>query len=395
MLLASTIAGPVYVFDRPVRILVADDDPIMLEFAVAQLSQPGATIVTADDGEAAWQELVRATEPFDLVLSDLEMPRLTGLGLLDRIRRSPAHAALPVVVITSRDDTFAIDRAYEVGATSFVAKPVNWRLLGYQLRYVLRASAAEAEARSARDEAERAAGLKNRLLTLLQHETRTPLHAITGYAELLRDASLADADLRSYVDQVLGAARDLGQTLRRVFYFSQLVSGTLALDREVTPLGHLAEEAIHACRGASAAAGVGIVLEDEGGAELEVSCDVRHLSVALRELLVNAVAHAPAATSVAMRLARCGTRAVLEIADEGPGLAPDALRRCQEAFGQEADPLTRVSQGLGLGLPTARGVVERHGGEFTIESAPGRGTCVRLALPLAPEGVARLLEATG
>jgi signal transduction histidine kinase len=392
MLLARTLAGPVYVFDRPVRLLVADDDPIMREFAVAQLSMPGGVIMTAGDGEEAWEILEREPEPFDLVLSDLEMPRANGFTLVDRIRRSPRHANLPVVVITSRDDMFAIDRAYEVGATSFVAKPVNWRLLGYQLRYVLRSSGIEAEVRSARDEAKKAAALKASLLMLLQHETRTPLHAITGYAELLQAGLLDPGSLRSYADNVVGAARSLRETLRRVFYFSQLTSGTLPLDREVTPLGHLVEEAVHACRARAAAAGVTVVLDEPGPDPLAVSCDVGHLSGALREILVNAVAHAPRDSAVAVGLRRREGSAVAEVRDRGPGMSPEILRRCQEPFGQEGDPLTRGTEGLGLGLPTARGVAEIHGGSFEIESTPGEGTTVRLVLPLAPPEPVRLVE---
>ncbi len=68
MLLARTAAGPIYAFDRPRRLLVVDDDPILLEFALAQLSQPGCTLVTAADGELAWERLEGEAEPFDLIL---------------------------------------------------------------------------------------------------------------------------------------------------------------------------------------------------------------------------------------------------------------------------------------------------------------------------------------
>ncbi|HYF54639.1 MAG TPA: response regulator, partial [Salinarimonas sp.] len=185
MLLSVGSTGPLYVFDNPARILVVDDDPILREFAVSQLVHPGGEIDVAADGEEAWERLETGPE-VDLVLTDLEMPRLGGFGLLDRIRTSPRHGHLPVVVITSRDDMFAIDRAYELGATSFVTKPVNWRLMGYQLRYVLRGSRMEAEIRAARDEAREAVELRTSLLALLQHETRTPLNAVIGYAEILR-----------------------------------------------------------------------------------------------------------------------------------------------------------------------------------------------------------------
>jgi CheY-like chemotaxis protein len=76
---------------------------------------------------------------FDIALIDLEMPGIGGLEMIKRLRADPAHADLPVVVVTGRDDMRSIDLAFEAGATSFVTKPVNWRLMSYQLRYVLRA----------------------------------------------------------------------------------------------------------------------------------------------------------------------------------------------------------------------------------------------------------------
>lgn len=137
MLLGRSEQGFIYVFEEPVRILAVDDDPIMREMAMAQLSHPGGEIVTAENGQEAW-DILAGDAAFDLVLSDLEMPQMTGFGLCAAIREDARLARLPVVVLTGRDDMFAIDRAYEVGATAFATKPVNWRMLGYQLRYVLR-----------------------------------------------------------------------------------------------------------------------------------------------------------------------------------------------------------------------------------------------------------------
>jgi DNA-binding response OmpR family regulator len=129
-----------FISEDGARILVADDDPILLEFANLHIASSQVQVVTVEDGLAAWEQLEAGG--FDLAMVDLDMPRLDGLGLIMRIRAEPKLAAMPVVVATGRDDLFAIDRAYEVGATSYVTKPINWRLLTYQLRFVLRADRA-------------------------------------------------------------------------------------------------------------------------------------------------------------------------------------------------------------------------------------------------------------
>jgi DNA-binding response OmpR family regulator len=133
--------------DEPLRILVVDDDPILREFASVYLATPSATIDTADDGVAARTRLGQAA--YDILLLDIEMPRLDGFSLLEQIRSDPALRHLPVIMLTGHDDIGSIDRAYQIGANSFATKPVNWRQLSYQIRYVVRTNRVESlQARS-------------------------------------------------------------------------------------------------------------------------------------------------------------------------------------------------------------------------------------------------------
>ena len=132
-------AGPFfYVLREAVRILYVDDDPILREFAVVNLATERATIETAADGRAALAAI--AGEPPDLVLLDLDMPEMDGFQVLEALRADPKFRDLPVIVVTGREDVEAVDRAFAVGATSFVVKPLNWRLLSHQLRYVHRSA---------------------------------------------------------------------------------------------------------------------------------------------------------------------------------------------------------------------------------------------------------------
>jgi DNA-binding response OmpR family regulator len=134
-------AGWSYVLDQPTHILVADDDPILREFASVYLSTPTATIMTAPDGVAALELLQAST--FDCAILDIEMPELDGFDLLQRIRNDEALSQLPVMMLTGHEDIASIDRSFMLGANAFAPKPVNWRLLSYQIRYMLRSSSLE------------------------------------------------------------------------------------------------------------------------------------------------------------------------------------------------------------------------------------------------------------
>jgi two-component system, sensor histidine kinase and response regulator len=135
------------------RVLVADDDPILLEFAIVHLSSPTAVIETAPDGATALA-MLKASR-FDIALLDITMPGLDGFGLLAKIRADADLRHMPVMMLTGHDDIASIDRAYSLGANSFATKPVNWRLLSYHIRYVLRTSKVERELRQVHQPAER------------------------------------------------------------------------------------------------------------------------------------------------------------------------------------------------------------------------------------------------
>ena len=139
------MSGFFYVLDEEARILFVDDDPILREFAQVNLASATAEVDVAADGIEALDMLSRRR--YDLLLVDLEMPRMDGFELLARLRADPETAHLPVIVETGREDVDAIDRAFRAGATAFVTKPMNWRLLSYQLRFTLRAARAEAALR--------------------------------------------------------------------------------------------------------------------------------------------------------------------------------------------------------------------------------------------------------
>jgi predicted signal transduction protein with EAL and GGDEF domain/FixJ family two-component response regulator len=120
----------------PIRVLVADDDAILREIAGAMLRDAGFAVQTVASGDAAVAAC--ALRLPDIALLDVEMPDGDGYQTCTNIRALPGGADLPIVMVTGCDDTPSINQAYEVGATDFVVKPVNWALLAHRIRYVLR-----------------------------------------------------------------------------------------------------------------------------------------------------------------------------------------------------------------------------------------------------------------
>jgi predicted signal transduction protein with EAL and GGDEF domain/FixJ family two-component response regulator len=129
---------PAYSSRQRGTVLVADDDPVMRLLMLEMLDSVGLEGIEAEDGAQA-VALAHARGP-DLILLDVEMPKMDGFAACRAIRDLPNGATVPVVMVTGGDDLEAVTNAYEAGATDFVSKPINWPILGHRVLYVLRAS---------------------------------------------------------------------------------------------------------------------------------------------------------------------------------------------------------------------------------------------------------------
>ena len=104
----------------PLTVLIVEDEALVSEFIRHALESAGYRVTTAVDGIDAWTAL--KSEPFDLVVSDIQMPRLNGFDLTAKIRADPALAGLPVILVTglaSREDR---ERGIDVGANAYILK---------------------------------------------------------------------------------------------------------------------------------------------------------------------------------------------------------------------------------------------------------------------------------
>lgn len=366
-----------FVLDEPLRVLVVDDDPILREFACVYLSAPHVTIDTAADGEVGWERL--AAGAYDIALIDIEMPRLDGYDLLTRIRGDGRLNDLPVVMVTGREDAVSIDRAFDLGANSFTVKPVNWRQLSHQVRYVVRAARHEREARRARDEAVNVSRMKSEILTLMRHEFRTPLNAIIGFSDLIEKQSIGPVGTSGYLEHAR-FIRTAGEGLLGLFSDLMLCAALSAHERDLREddyaLGTIARRAVAEVEKKHGP--MHGLCDCEAG--LQVVADRDLIERAIFHLVSNAATHGGGLAAVSVATSPDGS-ALIDVRDCGPGLTDEQAAACLEPFHQQSGGLARRAGGLGLGLPLVKLVAELHGGSLIIEGGGGAGGLARISLP--------------
>ncbi|MBV8080353.1 MAG: two-component sensor histidine kinase, partial [Actinobacteria bacterium] len=210
------------------------------------------------------------------------------------------------------------------------------------------------------------------------HELRTPLAAVRAYAELFgRGASTRPADLERAMAGIERESERMSALVEDLLLLARLDEGR-PLERERVALDDVVRESVETAQAVDPTRPVELAAEP-----LVVTGDRGRLRQVVDNLLANVRSHTPAGTHVAVRVLRDGDAAVVEVADDGPGMTPEQAARAFERF-YRADPSrARSSGGVGLGLSIVVAVTEAHGGAVGVESAPGRGTTFRIRIPLA------------
>ena len=231
-------------------------------------------------------------------------------------------------------------------------------------------------------ELERLESVRRDFVSNVSHELKTPLTAIHGYVETLLEADPIDGRTRGrFLRKIRRQSNRLSALVSDLLTLSRIESSTESPER-VLDLRSAAGEVLNLLGPASEERGLELVAEFPDGA-VEVVGEEEAIRQALSNLVDNAVKYSSAGGRVLVRLQAENGRAVLEVQDEGPGIASEHLDRIFERFYRVDRARSRELGGTGLGLAIVKNVARRHGGGVEVESERGQGSTFRLWLPAA------------
>ena len=371
-------------------ILIVDDDPIVRSLMRDALEDEGFSVVEAEDGVEACR-VCEERLPVLLVV-DVVMPQMDGFELCRELRNRPATKDVPILIATGLDDLHSVAKAYDAGATDFIAKPLNWLILNHRIRYMLRAARAfnelrqnQERLRTAKEEAEAANRAKSEFLTNMSHELRTPLNAIIGFSSMMNGqlAGPLGTEYLEYTKIIVESGTHLLAIINDILDVARAETGRLKLSEEEVDIADIV----------SLSAGIIRTLAEK--AEVECSFEVADdlplfwgdptkMRQILINLLTNAIKFTPAGGEVRLTAKQEQNGAInFLIKDTGIGIPADKMAIALAPFGQVDSSLARRYDGVGLGLPLTKRLLELHNGTLEIISEPGRGTEVTALLPPA------------
>lgn len=238
-------------------------------------------------------------------------------------------------------------------------------------------------ARRAAEESNRA---KSEFLAKMSHELRTPLNAIMGFSELISLTTQPRPELgkiNEYANDILYSARYLYELITEILDYSKIDSGTVRLDERPVDVGALCRQCLHIVSDRAARGAVTLRAVADPQVPL-VLADERRLQQVLINLITNAVKFTPPGgdVRVAVEPAQDGGIVIL-VVDTGIGISAKDMERIFEPFVQINRSAQHQGEGTGLGLSICKSLVEMHQGGIEIASDPGRGTTVRVTLPMS------------
>ncbi|MFN7535897.1 MAG: PAS domain-containing sensor histidine kinase [Brevundimonas sp.] len=238
--------------------------------------------------------------------------------------------------------------------------------------------------------AEAANQAKSEFLANMSHELRTPLNAINGFSEIMATemfGPLGDDRYRGYAEDILRSGQHLLSLINDILDMAKIEAGKLTLHLEPVSLEEVCQDVIRLMRGKAEEAGLTLALD---AAPLEtLDADYRALKQVILNLVSNAIKFTPHGGRVDVLTRRTPEdRYEIAVADTGIGIATADLARLAQPFEQVEGQHAKTNQGTGLGLALSKSLVELHGGTLEMESVLGKGTVVRVTLPVAQPATA-------
>ncbi|QYO62572.1 hybrid sensor histidine kinase/response regulator [Leptolyngbya sp. 7M] len=370
---------------KPAQILLVDDNADMRDFLRQLLSQRWQ-VAMATNGAMALDFLQHQLP--DLIVSDVMMPEMDGIQLLQALRSHPQTQSIPVILLSARAGEAATIEGLATGADDYLIKPFSARELMARVETQLQMARLRQEQVTNR--------FKDEFLLTVTHELQAPLTAILGWARLLQTQSFDSTTTARALATIERNATIEAKLIKELLDISNLLSGKVQLKSQLVDLVGLVKAVVTSFRAAAEVKNLQLIDTLPNVAQQNVVVDGDRLKQIIAHLLENAIKFTPKGGNVAIHLERLDSVIEIQVSDTGIGIRPEFLPHVFDRFSQAEVPSRHSPGGVGIGLAIARLLVELHHGTIEVASeGEGRGATFMIRLPIrdAEAGESELGEA--
>lgn len=411
---------------REYTILYIEDDPASRKLVERTLSHAGYRVVIAECGLDGI-DMARRNPP-DLILTDINLPDMSGREVTTMLRSDPRFVDIPIVALTAQAYNEQREMTMAAGITGYLTKPLDVEALPDQVQHYLKGGKDEIDAaaltaaqtrytqevvarlesrirelESLNKDLRRLDKMKDTFIQITAHELRTPLTLVFGYSRLLEDNKTikgvfdADPSAKMLVDGLSDAIRRMQSIVNEIVTISRIMTNQIDLVPVPFHFGTLVHKGIGQYQQALTDRRLTVHFNKEDWPP-QMRADQELIALALSNLLSNAIKYTPDGGSITLKASHDEREVRFSIKDSGIGIDPEEQKTIFERFHTTHDvQLHSTSKtafrggGIGLGLAVCRGIIEAHDGRIWVESRrrdpealPGSEFFV--VMPLVTEG---------
>lgn len=368
-------------------ILVVEDDVNLLAGIRDILEIEQFTVHTACDGVDGLNKLQQMPALPDLIVSDIMMPRMDGIEFLTQVRQVDAFVSIPFIYLTAKGERSDIQRGKQLGVDDYVVKPFNATELLVAVRSRLNRAKDINRVQEGRENE-----LKKSILTILNHEFRTPLTFVVAYSDMLGDFATGeggsppdDSELLVFLEGVKNGADRLRRLIENFILLVELETGSAKRTydwrrKTITDLEALIQDAIEKAGAINHAQAQRCKILAPAGLPA-IMGDDEFLRAALTHLIDNALKFSDGHQPVEINVNYDAEWVQIGVRDYGRGIPPNEQAQVWHSFYQVNRPLYE-DQGAGSGLAIVRHIAVLHGGDVGLMSEVGNGSEFTLRLPI-------------
>lgn len=384
-------------------ILYINADPISRLLVDRTLRYAGYNVLTAERGLDGID--IARSQDVDLILTDIDLPDITGRELATVLRSDKRFSRVPIVALTDLGYAEQRDLAMAAGLSGYMTKPLDVEGLPTQLEFYLQGGKdkidkkrlSEARTRYTRElvtqletrvrELEtknkdllRLDEMKDAFLQITAHELRTPLTLVYGYSRLLQESEHVQAAIQqdpsteSLLDGLVDAIERMQNIINEILTMSRIMNDKVQLAVSMMNIAQMVEVILSRYETAFRERQLQLAF-DWHSFPKSIRADADMLSIVLDNLVSNAIKYTPDGGKITITAATNATHIFIKIADSGIGIAEDDLERIFDRFHTVGDPQLHSTSktafaggGIGLGLAICKGIIEAHGGTITAHS---------------------------
>lgn len=372
-------------------VLIVDDDEIMRQAASESLIMAGFEVRVAETGSLAMKTLERCRP--DIILMDVMMPDMDGFETTSAIRSLSEYEQIPILFMTALDDLDSINRAFEVGATDFITKPITWVILVERIRFMIRTVRMMEAQRKLQEELVQAQKIEafGTLAGGVVHDLNNVLSGIVSYPDLLLFQLPEGSPLQKPLETIkksgqkaVAIVQDLLTMARRsvaaseVLNFNEILSDYISSPEHSKCMLHHPNVKVKTLLGEK--------LPNIIGSSV-------HLSKTVMNLISNAAEAIPDGGTITIRTKagviekppirnpsiEPGEFVMISISDTGVGMSAEEKKKIFDPFYSKKK---MGRSGTGLGMSVVWGTVNDHNGIIDVVTAEGKGTTFRLYFPV-------------